>query len=513
MLVSDYLDQGIHGHSTAVALTCDGRQHTYIELHDATIRLACAVGSVTSPGDRVAILSENCAEYVVCYYGVPRAGRVLTFLNYRLAVPELETLLSNAQPRLLVVSRDYLETGVQLACAADFPVTLLVIGWLSGDPGSSYEEFLAAGRSSAVPPRPDDGEPAWLLFTSGTTGRPKGALLSHRNVLAGVTNSAMSWGPRRGGSLLFPWPMYHVAGYAILVAHLNGQTVHLMRRFDAGRVLQTISDHRITDVTLAPTMLNMLLEHEGSLTCDLSSIRIVTYGSAAMPLEILRAAMATLPAASFQTGFGMTELSGLAVFLSGDDHRLAASGSAHLLSSVGKPTGLAQVRLVDSRRNEVGTDDIGELMVRGDQVISEYWRGSDHPTGSVRDGWLMTGDLGRRDAEGYLYIVDRLKDMIITGGENVYSLEVEAALEAHRSVSMAAVFGVPDTHWGEVVTAAVRRAPGSAVSEEELIAHARTMLAGYKCPRHLFFVEDFPMNPTGKVLKHRLREAYLEGRA
>jgi acyl-CoA synthetase (AMP-forming)/AMP-acid ligase II len=507
MLISDILDRQADESGQNEALRCDDVLLTFAELRERVVRLSRAVAAATEPGARVAILAENCVEYVEAYYGVPRAGRVLTLLNYRLAAAEMARLVQNADPAILVVGADYLATARELLSAVPNPPRLLVIGEADGEEG--FACFREAGAELPDPVRPSDGDPAWLLFTSGTTGTPKGALLTHRNVISGVLDSALAWGLSSPGALLLPWPMYHVAGYAILESHLEGSAVHVMKRFNATDFLTSIQRFAITDVTLAPTMLNMLLEAPDSSSYDLSSLRTVYYGSAVMPIEILRAAMHRLPQARFRTGFGMTELSGLAVYLSDADHQRAAQDRPHLLQSVGRPMPLVRVRLVDEDMVDVAQGTVGEIVVRGDQVVTEYWSGAGHPRDAVLDGWLRTGDLGRFDAEGYLYVVDRIKDMIITGGENVFSLEVEAALSSHPEVSLVAAFGVPDTHWGEIVAVAVCRVPGGTVSADELVAHARASLAGYKIPRRIFFVDQMPMNPSGKILKRRLRTELL----
>ncbi len=304
---------------------------------------------------------------------------------------------------------------------------------------------------------------------------------------------------------LFPFPLCHVAGYNVLVFHLHARSVVLMRRFDASGVFDLIARHRVTTTSLAPTMIDVMLDHPGFDAADLSSLRSVGYGAAAMPVPVLQRAVAHL-AADLAQGYGMTELSGNAVFMDGDAHRRAAAGDTRLQRAAGWCGPLAAVRIIDDDGNEVAAGATGEIAVRGEQVMAGYWNDPEATAAAITDGWLRTGDLGRLDPDGLLSVVDRKKDVIVTGGENVASREVEEVLAAHPGVKEVAVVGVPDDTWGEEVCAIVVRAPGAdACSADDLIALSRAHLAGYKKPRHVLFVDALPVNVAGKIMKTDLR--------
>ncbi|MFR9804052.1 AMP-binding protein [Pseudonocardia sp. RS010] len=509
MLISDIVFRQARHSPDRLALVCDDTELTFAQLADRVGRLASYLRGVTQSGDRVALLAENCPEYVECYYGVPLAGCGLTFLNYRLADEELRHLVRTTAPTVLLVQHRYLGIAEQLqadrlAAGGDLRVVVLD-GIRSTGAHVGYEDCLSR-TTGTEPARPvASGDLAWLLYTSGTTGLPKGAMLTHRSIMGAVFNSALSWGHSPDGGLLFPWPLYHVAGYAVLVSHLRGDAVHVLRRFDAGRVLELIGSRRLTELTIAPTMLAMLLAHPDAADADLSSLRTVYYGSAHMPVETLLAAMDRLPTVSYRTGFGMTELSGLAVYLSDDDHRRAADGDEDLLRCVGRPMPTTEIRVVDDEGTDVRGDDVGEVVVRGDQVTEHYWTADGPVPARDAEGWFHTGDLGRWRGD-VLRIVDRRKDMIITGGENVYAHDVEEVLYTHPAVAEAAVIGLPDPLWGEAVTAVVQLRPGLEADEDELVAHCRARLAGYKRPRRVVFADRLPLNPSGKILKRVLRE-------
>jgi acyl-CoA synthetase (AMP-forming)/AMP-acid ligase II len=364
-------------------------------------------------------------------------------------------------------------------------------------------------RPATEPEQSHDDAPAWLIYTSGTTGRAKGAVLSHRNVVAGVLNTAVSWGYDDEvwpAVSLCPWPLCHIAGYGVLVAHLHADTLVLMRRYDPEGLLALVQEHRVTATTAAPTMLAMLLRHPAFDDYDTSSIRRIGYGSAPMPVTVLREAMRRFPGARFQTGFGMTELSGNVLVHSAEDHVAAAEGRTELLASVGKPMMLSAVRVVDDSGADTAPDEVGELVVRGEQVCSGYWGRPEATAEALRGGWFHSGDLARRDADGYYYIVDRIKDMILTGGENVYSREVEEVLHEHPAVAAAAVVGTPDEVWGERVVAVLEPRAGHHLDVDEVRAFCRARLAGYKCPREVLVVDELPRNTVGKILKRVLRE-------
>jgi acyl-CoA synthetase (AMP-forming)/AMP-acid ligase II len=308
---------------------------------------------------------------------------------------------------------------------------------------------------------------------------------------------------------MFTFPQFHVAGYVMPMYHLRGYPVVLLRNFDAGALLANVQAHRVTNTAMAPTMIAMLLEDPATEKYDLSSLRRIGYGASAMPAEVLRRARVRWPGVGFSTGFGMTELAGNVMFMSPADHDRAADQGLEILRSVGRQMPLARVRVIDEEGRDVPPNTPGEIVVKGDQVLSGYWRNQEATEKSFLDGWFRSGDVGRWDENGYLYIVDRKKDMILTGGENVYPREVEEVLYEHPAVVEAAVLGAPDPKWGEKVVAVV--CLRSEASGEELIAFCKERIASYKKPKHVVFIDALPKNASGKVLKRELRDQIAAG--
>ncbi|WP_406690833.1 AMP-binding protein [Saccharopolyspora sp. ID03-671] len=504
MLISDVVAFAAGRAPEVAALQFEDTTWTFGELRRAIHRLAHGLAGIARPGDRIAVLTENNPEYVLAYHAVPLAGVVLLPVNYRLAPREIADLLADARPTALLTEAKYLDAARHAAAEVSSITTIITV---DGSSGMALSELLE-GRPDTEPARPDEDSPAWLLYTSGTTGRAKGAVLTHRNVVAGAVNAALSW-PRateqRPVSLV-PWPLCHIAGYNVLVAHLAAETVVLLRRYSAEGFLDAVQRHRVTATTVAPTMLAMLLRHPALESCDTSSITRIGYGSAPMPVATLREAMIRFPNAGFRAGFGMTELAGNALAHGPDGHREAAGGRPELLASAGTPMLLSAARVVDDDGVECAPEVVGELEIRGDQVFSGYWNRPEDTEESFRDGWFRTGDLARRDAEGRYAIVDRRKDMILTGGENVYSREVEDVLHQHPAVGAAAVVGAPDELWGERVVAVIEPASAEHPTEREIREFCAAHLAGYKCPRAVLVVDELPRNTAGKVLKRELRD-------
>ncbi|MEV4730284.1 AMP-binding protein [Saccharopolyspora sp. NPDC049426] len=505
MLISDVVALPAGRTPEAPALTFESTAWTFGELHASVRRLANGLADIARRGDRIAVLTENNVEYVLAYYGVPLAGMVLLPVNYRLAQREIADLLADAEPTVLITEAKYLDPARHAANAVPSIRTVVTVDDVAGTTPFSA---LVDGRPDTEPERADENSPAWLIYTSGTTGRAKGAVLTHRNVVAGAVNAVLSW-PRATEErpvTLVPWPLCHVAGYNVLVAHLAAENVVLLRRYGAEGFLDALQHHGVTGTTVAPTMLEMLLRHPGIGACDTASITRIGYGSAPMPVATLREAMTRFPNAGFRAGFGMTELAGNALAHGPEGHRAAASGRPELLASAGRSMLLSAARIVDDDGVELGPDEVGELEIRGDQVFSGYWNRPEATAEAFRDGWFRTGDLARRDAEGRFAIVDRRKDMILTGGENVYSREVEDVLRQHPSVSAAAVVGAPDELWGERVVAVIEADGDSRPTEGEIREFCAAHLAGYKCPRQVLVVDELPRNTAGKVLKRELRE-------
>jgi acyl-CoA synthetase (AMP-forming)/AMP-acid ligase II len=509
MLLGDIVRLNGRKTPSKVALVSGDRTVTFGELRDRMFRVANAMLGLASPGDRVAILAENLPEYVECYYGVPSAGMALNLLNYRLHPKEWAWILNNAEARVLVVQEKYLD---QIEGElGDIPSIehVVVIG---GNGRGGYPSFGdLVGSAPAVEPdvEVDEDSTAWLLYTSGTTGFPKGAMLTHRNVIVAVMASVIEYEPQPDERTLVAFPLCHVAGYSVLVTHFRGGRIVLTPMFEPESWMKLVDEHEITSTSVAPTMFNFILQHPKVNEYKLTSLRSIGYGAAAMPAEVLRAAIARFGPIVY-SGFGMTELGGNVLTFPKTAHVRAVNGEEHLLASCGTPMCLADVRVVDEQGHECPPGMVGEIVIQGEQVLKGYFRNEEGTRKAFEGGWFHTGDMARRDEEGFFYIVDRMKDMIISGGENVYSREVEDVLYAHPAVSEVAVIGLPDPTWGENVTAVIVLREGMTATEAEIINTARNRLANFKKPKRVIFLDELPKTVSGKIIKRDLRERFTE---
>lgn len=480
------------------ALVFDDRTWSFAELADLITSWATLVTEATGPGDRVAVLSDNRPEMVALLYAVPAAGRVLVPLNSRHAPAELAEQLARSGATLLLGSTDLL-AALAPALHADIPTIDLDL------PAAQGPRSVTDRRTGA------EDDVAWIIFTSGTTGRPKGALLTHASLLAAVRATAGGRPLADDEVYLYPFPLFHVSAYNVLHAHARGRPVVLLARFVAAQVLALTARHRVTAMSLAPTMVRLLLDETGGRPdARLATLRTVAYGAAPMPATLLADANAALDC-DFAQGYGMTELSGNAVFLSPADHRAALAGDERLGRAAGRAAPGVEVRTVDDDGAAVPVGEPGEIVVRAGQVCAGYLDDPAATAEAIRDGWLHTGDVGVLDADGLLTIVDRAKDVVVTGGENVASREVEDVALSHPVVAQVAVIGLPDDRWGEAVTAVVVPAADATPEDlasltESLRAHVGAQLAGYKKPRRVVLVDVLPVNAGGKVDKRALRQ-------
>jgi acyl-CoA synthetase (AMP-forming)/AMP-acid ligase II len=473
------------------ALVDGDREVSYGQLHQNLTRLANSLLGLAAPGDRVAILAQNVAEFVECY---------------RLHPKEWAWILDNAEARVLVVEQTFLEQIRPELAAVPSIEHVVVIGG-EADGAIPYAELVSAGGTTRPPVEVDEDDTAWLIYTSGTTGFPKGAMLTHRNLVAAVLESVIEYQPQPDDRNLLAFPLCHVAGYTVPLMHLRGGLIVLMKAYEPELFMQLVERHGITSSALAPTMLNFLLQHPKIDDYDLSTLRNIGYGAAAMPVEVLKAAIERFGPIVY-SGFGMTELGGNVLVHSKEVHIRAINGEEHLLAACGTPMCLADVKVVDDAMRECPPGVVGEIVIKAEQVLKGYWRNDEGTKAAFDGGWFKTGDMARRDEEGFFYIVDRKKDMIVTGGENVYSREVEEVIYTHPAVSEAAVIGLPDPVWGENVTAVVVLRDGMTASDVEIIATCRDRLAGYKKPKRVEFIDELPKNVSGKILKRELRERF-----
>jgi long-chain acyl-CoA synthetase len=497
--VADVVREHAAARPNHVALRHGDREITYAELDERSSRLAQALlDSGVGAGSRVAYLDRTAPEIVELLFATSKIGAVTVPLNWRLAPGELAAVLDDARPPVLIAGETYASVADEIRKTT---TELIVVG-------SAYEERLAA-HDAVDPGAPaESGDTVLQLYTSGTTGVPKGVLTTHRN-LAAAAETSPHWEFDADSVSLTPLPMFHIGGIGWAFLGLwNGATTVLVRDFVAVDVLDTIDRQRVTNAVLVPTMIQMLVDVPGAADRDYAALRSIAYGASPITTPVLKAALRTF-SCSFYGIYGLTESTGGVMQLDPHDHD-PGGPREHLLRSAGRPLPWVELRIVDPATGaERAAGETGEVWLRAPNVTPGYFgRPEETAAALTPDGWLRTGDGGFVDADGYLFLTDRIKDMIVSGGENVYPVEVEEALSQHPDVAEVAVIGVPDERWGETVKALVVARAGTAPTTDELIAFARTLLAGYKLPRSVDFVEELPRTPSGKVLKRELRERY-----
>jgi acyl-CoA synthetase (AMP-forming)/AMP-acid ligase II len=483
----------------AAVIAADGAPTTFEQLQRHCAGIAGWIDAHSARGDRIAIVADNCPHYVAAYYAVPRAGRILALINQRLSPAEQLAAIDAAQPRILLAQPHYIAA---LASAARQMPTLDTVVDLH-----SQQWHDIAGHPAYVGPPAAADEVAWLIFTSGSTGRPKGVLHTHRSLLAAVRGTVEGRGVPPGDVYLFPFPMCHIAGYNVLVRHATGSTVVLSPHFRAAEFVAAVNDHGVQSCSLAPTMLHALLGYVESTGAVMPTLREIAYGSAAISTDLIDRATKRLRV-DFHQGYGMTETGGNVTFLGPAEHRAAVADPA-ILRTAGTAHRGVQIAIAGDDGPVCAPGQLGEIVVRGEQVMAGYWRDDAASREAFIDGWLRTGDIGRIDDAGVLSIVDRCKDVIITGGENVSSREVEDALSTHGGIDMVAVVGVPDPYWGEAICAVVVRAD-PALQAHEVIEYARGRISPFKRPRHVLFVEELPLTSNGKIAKEQVRAVARE---
>jgi long-chain acyl-CoA synthetase len=515
MDLQQILERAVRFYPDRTAVVCGRTRFTYHGLAERVRRLCQALqGLGIAKGDRLAILMFNCHRYFELYYATPEMGALAVPLNVRLSASEIAYILKDSGSNTLFVGPEFLPLLAEIR--DQLPALRHCIFTGDGPPPDGfegYEQLLSAARPdfTATPVLPDDL--AALFYTSGTTGHPKGVMLSHANLLANAYHilASMTWQDEE--VYLHACPMFHIADgpTSHFITWLGGTHV-IIPGFKPDLALEVMERERVTATLLIPTMINFLIHHPDVEKRDLSTLRRIAYGGAPMPAELARQAMQTL-ACGFIHLYGLTESSPLLTYLPPEQH--VADGppeKVRRLLSCGRAVIGARLRVVDGRGHDVPTGEVGEIIAKGPNIMVGYWNKPDETAEALRDGWLYTGDLASMDEEGYVYIVDRKKDMIITGGENVFSTEVENALYTHPAVLEAAVVGVPDATWGEAIKAVIVLKPGTQATAEDIMAHCRALIAHFKVPRSVDFYEGaLPKSGSGKILKRELREKYWAG--
>lgn len=468
---------------------------TYRELHTKVEILSHHLAARYGLGTRLAVLAWNSTDYLILIYACSAAGLILVPLNTRLAKAEWEYQIQATRPSLLVVGKGFLDLGAEFACDMSIDVQVL--------------SDLVSTISSPIPcklPIIEPGHAVWILHTSGSTGKPKGAVLTHQSFLAGLESAAHGRPVLSNDVYLYPFPLFHVSAHNVFLQHKFGAAVWLLPGFDSDEVLRLCEQRQVSTLSLAPTMIAMLLDHPSYAPHKLQGVRAIGYGASAMPLPLMQTLLSTLDIDLSQS-YGMTELSGSISFLMPEDH-LAGLMDESIMRSVGRPVSGVQVTIRNDQGDVLPLGSVGEVCVAADQCMKGYWERPQETESAIGAGYLRTGDLGLFDDRGYLTLVDRKKDMIISGGENVASREVEDVLTTHVSVKQVAVVGLPHERWGQVVCACL--VLSQTVKAEELDVFCRAQLAAFKCPKRYVTLESLPLNASGKIDKPALRQALLD---
>jgi len=511
MNVTHGLRRALQINAAGLATVFKDRRRNWAEIGDRVARLASALRALgVNEGDRVAVLMLNSDRYLELYLATAWAGAVIVPLNIRWSPLENEDALLDCRANVLVVDTAFAATGATMAKALS-DLTLIFADDTDTPAGMENYEALIA-RSAPVPDVMRKGEDlAGIFYTGGTTGRSKGVMLSHRNLMANALNALGEGMFQASAVYLHAAPMFHLAnGAAMYSLLLSGGSNVIVQSFTPEGVMSVIQSESVTDVLLVPTMIQMLVDHPALGSYDLSSLKEITYGASPISEAVLDRTTAALPKIRLTQAYGMTELSPIATILHWNEH-IDDGRAKGRHRGAGRATLGCEVRIVDADDKPVATGVVGEIAVRGDVVMMGYWERPEETAKAVIDGWMHTGDGGYMDKDGFIYVVDRVKDMIISGGENVYSVEVENAIAKHPAVAQCAVIGIPSAQWGEQVHAVVVTKSGAALTEDELIAFCKTLIAGYKCPRSADISETpLPLSGAGKILKRELRRPFWE---
>lgn len=504
IVLGEILARNSRKYPNKAALLSEGRQLAYGEFNERVNRIAHAMQDIgIARGEKIALLLFNSIELIECCFAAAKLGAVAVPLNCRLVGHEIAYILNDSDARALIYAGNFHE---QIAGIRDqLPGVREFIG-VSAPGGESWSRDYGELLSKGSPDEPlsivDDDDPAQILYTSGTTGKHKGAVLTHKNLFMGCIsiNYAVGSDISPDDIYLCVAPLFHIGGMimTLQMIHLGG-TVVIHRQFDPAAIARSIQDQRTSFLFLVPAMCLFLLMVPGLAELDLSSVRTIIHGGSIMPTELKKQLIAAFPGARIYDVFGQTE---------GGMTMLSPEDSLRKQASVGRATVELEFRVVDDEDRDLPPGQVGEVVYRGPVVMREYYKKPEATAQAKAGGWFHSGDLGRMDAEGFLYIVDRKQDMIVSGGENVYPAEVEEVLSRHEKIQEVAVIGRPSEQWGETVHAFVVQKPGEPLTEEELLSFSARFLAGFKRPKSVDFIQALPRNAVGKVLKTELRKKY-----
>lgn len=498
-----------------VAVVQAGRSVTYSALGNQVNRFANALLHLgIQKGDRVAIWMHNSIEYIVADFAVAVMGGVRVPLNHLLNPTEAAERFADAEVRAIVVGPEFFEPTLQIV--RDWqgePPRVIVAGRKPDAPGVlSFEELVE--KASAADPQVDvdTHDLVAIMYTGGTTGRPKGVMHTHKTVIALMYSMIVEFDIERDGVMLHVAPLPHAAGFMVLPGLLRGNPQVLCRRFDPEEFVRTVEEHRVTFTFLVPTMIYALLDQiKGREDDRLRSLATLAYGASPMSPDRIKEALGRWGPILLQA-YSQMEVANQTTVLTKADHITRTPEDERRLASCGRPIIMSEVRVVDDSGNDLPAGEVGELITRGPHMMPGYWRRPQETAEAIRNGWLYTGDMAYADEQGYLYLVDRKKDMIISGGMNVYSAAVEKVVAAHPAVAQVAVIGVPDDYWGEAVRAVVVLRPGMQATADEIISFCRERLSRYEVPKAIDFVSQLPLTPYGKIDKKALRAPFWQGR-
>ncbi|XAH21553.1 long-chain-fatty-acid--CoA ligase [Xylophilus sp. GW821-FHT01B05] len=504
------IHRALQQHPDRTATVFGNRRQSYRALFERVSRLAGAMRTLgVEQGDRVAILALNSDRYLEVYLAVLWIGAAINPANTRWSAKELAYSFNDCESVLLFVDDAHLPLLEAIRAEATTLRDIVYLGEAACPAGTRDAEGLVAAAAPVEDVRAAGQDLAAVFYTGGTTGFPKGVMLSHESMMGSALNR-LALGQSVGPVYLHAAPIFHLAGaMGVFWQFIAGGTHVLIPSFTALCFMEAVARERVTDTLLVPTMIQMVLDHADFPRHDLSSLRFLVYGASPISESLLDRTTAAFPSISLMQGYGMTELAGCVSFLPPYYHTLEGRALGKLRSA-GRAAAMSEVKIVDADGAEVERGAVGEIAARGMSAMLGYWNKPSETSKTLRDGWVHSGDGAYMDEDGFIFIVDRMKDMIVSGGENVYSAEVENAVLKHPAVASCAVIGIPCEKWGESVHAVVVVRPGAEIDQSALIAHCKTLIAGYKCPRSVELREELPLSAAGKILKNKLREPYWD---
>lgn len=515
MVVGDMLVRDANKFPEKIAVISGDIRLTYKMLNERVNSLAhVLMERGLQKGDRIGVLVHNCHQFLEIYFAAAKTGGIFCPYNNSFKERELNDIINYSSPKFLFIDADYgdmVESLKPQVRSVEYYISLQKPRWPSTE---NYERFLSSGEKGEPGVEINDGDVMSIFFTAGTTGRPKGAMRTHRHMITNAITGVIELKVSYHEKAIVSFPMHHVSCEDNIGRHFfmpNTTVIRREGRFDPQEVLELLSREKITMCQLVPTMIHALLQYPDIDRYDLGSLRLILYAGAPMPVELLKRALQR-----FQCGFmqlyGQTESGPLTTILHPEDHVLEGpERQVQKLASAGRPVVSYEIRVVDQQGRDVSVGEVGEIIGKSEAMMKSYWQLPDETAEKLKDGWLHTGDLGKFDEDGYVYVVDRKDDMVISGGKNIYPRELEEILYQHPAVLEATVIGVPDDYWGEAVKAIIVLREGAVASEEEMIQFCGERLAGYKKPKSVEFWKEVPKSPQGKVLKRAIRERYWEG--